>query len=86
LSIRACDHASLKGVDQTIRHSNRLIGWTNLAPRFVFVDTAARGLGISLNRAANVGRDESGIANSLRVSAGDHRTIDHDDAVWILNN
>jgi hypothetical protein len=50
------------------------------------VDTAARGLGISLNRAANVGRDESGIANSLRGSAGDHRTIDYDDAVWILNN
>jgi hypothetical protein len=83
LSIRACDHASLEG-NESIRGSNGLIGITNAA-RIVFVDTAARRLGVILNEAASVGRDESGITKSLRVCAGEHRTINHDNTVRILN-
>jgi hypothetical protein len=42
-------------------------------------------LGVILNDAASVRRDESGITKSLRVCAGEHRTIDHDNTIRILN-
>jgi hypothetical protein len=86
LSLRACDQDTIDE-DDSSRISNDTRGYANVTRliRSVFVGTAARRDGFGLNDAASVGRDESGITNILRFFTGEHRTIDHDDTVRVLN-